>query len=272
MATKFISFTGTGYIPDWNPTAKDLSFQGRFNQPPNLSNANAATILATLGLVAKTKTSEAVCIPPTSFTPRKLKFSFASRGSISVPVMDRSQLIPLATTLKSNLKTYLGTDVVCIELIGEEWGRMDEELRPANVTPTPGADIRITTGSRNPIYTASMLYSSDGNRKVAQSVRMNTDLAGGNQPFTRYATEIQVALGTLLARGCGGGSNIDPRHYTVKFLTTNADNPVRQLIIPVAAESASAIRSVGVGLATNTQTLCLAYNGESDSRFSRLIA
>ncbi len=272
MATKFVTFTGKGYIPDWDPAAKDLEFQGRFNQPPVMSDAMAANILGTLGLTLKSKTTEPVCKPPSSFMPRKLKFSFASGGSIAVPVKDRANLISIATTLKTDLAQMLGSTVVCIELIGEQWTRMDEEFRPVGVVPTPGTDIRPSSGTKNPTYSASMSYSSDGGKVIAQSVRMNTDDLTGASAFSGYKVEIDSALGTLLPKGCGGGSNIAPRHYTVDFLTTNTANPVRQLIVPVASSSGiTGIRTTGAGLAAITQTLCLKYNGESDARFSRLI-
>ena len=271
MATKFVNFQAANYVPDWAALAKDVNFQGRFNQPPAMSDANATAMLATLGLTAADPTAKLPCLPPGSFSPRKLKFSFASGGSLAVPVLNRANLISIATTLKANLATYLGTQVVCIELIGEEWKRLDEELRPAGVTPTPGPDIRPTTGTVNPTFSVSMSYSSDGGKTVAQSVRMNSDQAG-NLPFSGYSLEIVGTLGATLPKGCGGGSNIKPRRFEIDFLTTSPANPVRQLIIPVASETAANINAAGVGIATKPQTLCLRYFGESDGRFSRLIA
>ncbi len=273
MATKFVTFAGEDYIPDWESGAKGIGFQGRFNQPPVMSDAMTANILGTLGLTVKSKTTEPVCKPPSSFMPRKLKFSFASGGSIAVPVMDRANLISVARTLKTDLNDMLGSPVVCIELIGEEWTRMDEEFRPAGVIPTPGNDIRPSSGTKNPTYSASMSYSSDGGKVIAQSVRMNTDDLTGASAFSVYKDEIDEALGPLLPRGCGSGSNVTPRRYTVDFLTTNTDNPVRRLIVPVASKSAATgIAVVGNELAARRQTLCLKYNGESDARFNRLIA
>jgi len=72
-------------------------------------------------------------------------------------------------------------------------------------------------------------------------------------------------------KGCGGGGSVSPRHYTAKILTVSARNPVRQLIIPVGTTASTAIRAAGIAIATIAQTMCLAYEGESDPRFSRLI-
>ena len=98
---------------------------------------------------------------------------------------------------------------------------------------------------------------------------MNTDSVA--VPFSGYRDAIIAALGTLVPKGCGASSNIESRHYTATLLTTNTTNPIRQMIVPVASFSTTAIRAVGVQLATIAQTMCLAYEGESDSRFSRLV-
>jgi len=271
MATEFITFTLANYLADWDLLGKDLGVSGRFSRPPGLSQGVADSILAAIGATRKNPTQKAPCPPPASFDPRRLVFYFATGGSLSVPFAQKANAVALATTLKGLLQGDLGA-VTCIQLVGEKWGRVEEELRPAGFALAAGADTRAAVGSKNPIFAGSYTYTSDNGRNSVQTVRQNTDsTAVPATPFSVYATPISNALGSLLPQGCGGIGNVTPRHYTAKILTTNVNNPVRQLIIPVATNDALGIRGIGTGVAAITQTLCLAYEGESDSRLSRLI-
>jgi hypothetical protein len=271
MPTQFVNFTIPNYVADWDLLGKVTPISARFNRPPALSNTSVASILAAIGGTLKTSTTVAPCAPPSSFSPRRLKFSFATGGSLSVPFSLRSTAVALATQIKAFLTTDVGV-VTCIELIGEKWGRVDEDLRPAATIVAAGADIRVTTGSKNPVFSRAYSYVDDSGRTLVQVVRQNTDsLATPAIPFSPYAAAINAALGAFLPKGCGGVGNIKPRHYTAKLLTTNTVNPVRQLIIPVASTASTAIRATGIAVATITQTMCLSYEGESDSRLSRLI-
>lgn len=234
-----------------------------------MTDATATDIITALGATQTTPSEKVPCEGSQVFEPRRLKFTFANGGSISVPAPNRLQLIALATQVRGILETNLGVDVVCVSLIGEQWKRLDQDLRPAGVVPTPGIDIRPATGTKNPVYTAAISYESDSGRTFVEKIRMNTNTV--NAPFSAYAAQIATAIGTPLPRGCGSATNVKPRHYLVDILTTSTANPVRKLIIPVADDDAADIQSVGVALATNTQTLCLKYFGESDSRFSRLL-
>ena len=272
MATEFITFTLANYLADWDLLGKDLKVSGRFSRPPALGATAVDGILAAIGATRKNPTQKAPCPPPASFDPRRLVFYFATGGSISVPFAQKANAVALATTLKGLLQGDLGA-VTCIQLIGEKWGRVEEELRPTGITLAPGPDIRVAVGSKNPVFAGSYSYTSDNGRNSVQTVRQNTDsTAVPATPFSVYATPINNALGPLLSQGCGGVGNITPRHYKVKVLTTNSVNPVRQLIIPVATNEALGIRGIGTGLSSITQTMCLNYEGESDSRLSRLIA
>ena len=235
-----------------------------------MTDATVAGILATLGVTQAVPGERIPCLGTQVFEPRRLKFTFANGGSISLPAPTRDQLIPTAEAVRNDLQTDLGIDVVCVSLIGEEWKRLDQDLRPAGVVPTPGADIRPTTGTKNPVYSVAIQYENDADRTFVEKVKMNTDVLG--LPFSPYATEIGVALGTILPRGCGSATSVDPRRYVIDILTTSLTNPVRKMIIPVADDDAADILAVGVALATNEQTLCLRYYGESDSRFSRFLA
>jgi hypothetical protein len=275
MPTDFISIRGDNYVSDRAegtapvPAASQISYRGRFNRPPAMSDATVATLVTALGATQSVPGEKVPCEGSQIFEPRRLKFTFTNGGSVSFPIPNREQLIAIATQIKQILETDLTVTVVCVSLKGEEWKRLDQDLRPAGVTPTPGADIRPATGTKNPIYSAAIQYESDGDRTFIEKVKMNTDVAGS--PFSQYSTEIGVALGTVLPRGCGSATNVDPRHYTVDILTTSTLNPVRKLIVPVADDDSADILAVGVALATNVQTLCLKYYGESDSRFSRLL-
>jgi hypothetical protein len=272
MATEFVTFRLANYLADWDLLGKNLTVSGRFSRPPGLSVGAIDTILAAIGATRKSPTQKAPCPPPNSFDPRRLVFFFEAGGSISVPFAQKSAAIALATAIRGALLPDVGA-ISCIQLIGEKWGRVEEELRPAGVTVAPGDDIRVATGSKNPIFTGSYTYTSDNGRTSVETVRQNTNsIAVPAAPFSVYATPINNALGPLLAQGCGGVSNNTPRHYTVKILTTNAANSVRQLIVPVATNEALGIRGIGTGLSSITQTMCLSYTGESDSRLSRLIA
>jgi hypothetical protein len=275
MPTSFISIRGSNYVADRLegaapvPAANQIAYRSRFNQPPTMTAATAASIVAAIGATQATPGEKVPCESSQIFEPRRLKFTFANGGSVSIPVPNREQLIAIATQVRAILETDLTVDVVCISLKGEEWKRLDQDLRPADVTPTPGIDIRPVAGTKNPVYSVAIQYESDGDRTFVEKVKMNTNIAGS--PFAPYSTEIGVALGTVLPRGCGSATNVDPRHYVVDVLTTSPTNPVRKLIVPVADDDAADILAVGTALATNPQTLCLRYYGESDTRFSRLL-
>ncbi len=271
MPTQFVNFTMPNYVADWDLLGKVTPISARFNRPPALTNGSVTSILTAIGGTLKTKTTVAPCAPPSSFSPRRLKFSFASGGSLSVPFSLRSTAVALATQIKAFLTTDLGV-VTCIELIGEKWGRIDEDLRPAGTIVAPGIDIRVATGSKNPVFTRAYSYVTDDGKTSVQVARQNTDsLATPVIPFSPYAAAINTALGPALPKGCGGVGNIKTRHYVVTLLTNNPTNLTRQLIVPIAATASNAIRAAGIAIATITQTMCLAYEGESDSRLSRLI-
>lgn len=271
MPTQFVSFTISNYLADWDLLGKVNPISGRFNRPPGLSTGAVGSILSSMGATAKSASTKAPCAPPSSFSPRRLKFSFATGGSISIPFPIRASAVALATSLKAQLSADLGV-ITCIELIGEKWGRVDEELRPSGTTVTAGIDTRVATGSKNPVFTGAYLYTTDNSNTSVQTVRQNTNsVAIPALPFSPYAAAVNAALGTLLPKGCGGVGNVKPRHYTATLLTTDLINPVRQLIIPVAATASTAIRAAGVAIATIAQTMCLAYEGESDSRLGRLV-
>ena len=271
MPTQFVNFTIPNYVADWDLLGKVTPISARFNRPPSMNDATVTSILGAIGATAKTPGTVAPCAPPSSFSPRRLKFSFTTGGSLSVPFSLRSTAVALATQIRGFLSDV--APVSCIELIGEKWGRVDEDLRPAGTVIAAGLDIRPTTGSKNPVFTRAYNYITDDGRTSVQVARQNTDsVAVPALPFSPYAAAVNTALGPALPKGCGGVGNIDPRHYIVTLLTNNTVNPTRQLIVPIAATESTAIRAAGIALATITQTMCLLYQGESDSRLSRLIA
>jgi|GEM_PF-5930961 len=271
MATEFVTFTLANYLADWDLLGKDLNVSGRFSRPPGLADVTVDSILAAIGATRKNPTQKAPCPPPASFDPRRLVFYFATGGSVSLPFSQKANAVALGTALKALFQGDLGV-VTCIQLVGEKWGRVEEELRPAGFTLTAGTDTRVAAGSKNPVFARFYTYTSDNGSNTVQAVRQNTDsTAVPATPFSVYATPITNALGPLLPQGCGGVGNIIPRNYTVKVLTTNVRNPVRQLIVPVATNDALGIRGIGTGLSAIAQTMCLSYEGQSDSRLSRLI-
>jgi len=270
MPTDFVSFRGSTYVADRNAPTVLTPYKSRFNRPPGMTDATVAEILGAIGATQLTPGEKIACESGKVFEPRRLKFTFSNGASISVPVPTRGGLLTLAQSIRGFLQTGLGSTIVCVGLIGEEWKRLDQELRPLAVVPAPGTDVRPTTGTKNPVFSAFIQYESDSGRTFAEGVRMNTNQAT-NLPFSPYAVVIGTSLGTLLPAGCGGATNTDPRRYVIDILTTNVQKPTRKMIIPVADDDADDIRGIGVGLATNPQTLCLRYYGESDNRFSRFL-
>jgi len=268
MPTDFVSFRGTNYVADRNAPGVLTPYKGRFNRPPGMTDATVSEILAAIGATQLTPGEKVACETGKVFEPRRLKFIFSTGASISVPIPTRAGLIALGGSLRGILQAGLSGTIACVGLIGEEWKRLDQELRPGTVVPAPGIDVRPTTGLKNPIFSAFIQYESDSGRTFAEGVRMNTNQAT-NLPFSPYAVVIGTSLGTLLPAGCGGATNTDARRYVIDILTTNLQNPTRKMIVPVADDDAADIRGIGVGLVTNPQTLCLRYYGESDNRFSR---
>lgn len=271
MATRFVTYSLPGYVPDWDPLVKSPNLIGKFSRPPSMTAANVTSILGAMGATAVSATAPAVCPLPVSFSPRKLKFSFASKKSIEIPVALRSNLLARAAALKTALVAIFGP-LACIQLLGEEWGDLGEDLRPNTVTITPGPDTRAATGLKDPVYLAHYSYKSDGGVTSILSAQMNTDsVAVPPVPFSSYSVAIGNALGTVFKGGCGTNSTVTPRHFVSKIATTDVLNPVRQMTIPIASNVTANIRASAVEILTVAQTLCLKYVGESDSRFSRLI-
>lgn len=270
MPTDFVSFRGVNYVADRNGSTVLTTYKSRFNRPPGMTDATVGQILTAIGATQSAPGEKLACETGKVFEPRRLKFTFSNGASISVPAPTRADILALAQNIRGFLQTGLGGTIACVSLIGEEWKRLDQDLRPTTVVPAPGTDVRPTTGTKNPVFSAFIRYESDSGRTFAEGVRMNTNQAT-NLPFSPYAVVIGTSLGSLLPAGCGGASNVDPRRYVIDILTTNPQKPTRKMIVPVANDAADDIRSVGVGLVTNPQTLCLRYYGESDSRFSRFL-
>jgi hypothetical protein len=271
MATSFVSYSLPGYIPDWDPLTKSPNIIGRFSKPPSLTAANVTSILNAMGATAISPTAPAVCPLPVSFSPRKLKFSFASKKTIEIPVALRSNLLARAAALKTALVAIFGP-LACIQLQGEEWGDLGEDLRPNTVVIAPGPDTRATTGLKDPVYLANYSYRSDGGITSIVSVKMNTDsILVPPAPFSSYNAAISNALGTIFKGGCGTNNTVIPRHFVAKIATTSTSNPVRDMTIPIASAVTANIRASAIEILTVAQTLCLKYVGESDPRFSRFI-
>jgi hypothetical protein len=193
MATQFATFTMPGYQPDWNALVKDVTVSGRFSIPPALTAGNVDTILAAIGATRKPATQKGPCPPPAAFKARRLSFYFATGGNISVPFKIKTDAIRVATAIRTALQTELGP-VSCIMLEGEEWGRMDEELRPAATVVAPGPDIRVATGSKNSVFTGAYNYITDRGANSVQTVRQNTDsTATPRTPFSVYSVPINAA-------------------------------------------------------------------------------
>lgn len=280
------------YYPDWMDVADPgVSASGRFNAPPDLTEANIDGIVLAVG--ASRGSPNSPC-PDTSYTSlRKLEFVRASGNTMSVPVANRIDLITAATTIRNILDNAGtgGNKVVCIRLIGEEWANLNDELNLSYQAGTYAKTHRAPASAPKQYYYAGTVeYEADSTNpidgSVFQPVKAISDIE--NAPATQLATTWAGCVGSFQTvipcpRGRSRGNPLKHRRYVVTFLTKSqqvddpnspptgieADFASEQIEVPVT--DGSEIDTCGVALAGLIGAYCIGYKGESYTRFHKLL-
>ena len=285
-----ITFRGANYLPDWGDPAAPFRYSYTFKVPDGLSDDDIDTIITTVGGSVVNEIGKGIpCDDVEGFpwTPRKLKFWFASGKTVSVPIPNKNNLV----TASAEIATTLGliAEVVCVSLEGETWRNILDHLPVLGPVPlpTPIAIANTPPGQKEPSYVGSMSYESDGTREFNKAFKMATNLPD-NQPYAEYAAAIDNclvaggAINTSSAR-CSGfrSKTFDHRRFNVTMLQnrrvisgaggeteSEVENAKSKMLVPMSSRDPVDIRACAIALRDVPATLCLGYRGEWDKRFS----
>lgn len=284
MARDFVSaiFDGAGtnnsYGMDRGGPVPGVSF--RFKRPGDFTDGQVDAVLAAVGAREKTDADRAICPVASEFKPRKMVFKRQSGGSFSVVIADRTTKITQAAAIVAAVGA---TDpVLCIELEGEYWYDLRPELNTTGTPPTAGQSSASDTGKQS-MHSGKILYQFDGGNgnTVIQAVKVDTDVIDGDgltAPPTILGATWQNCVGDFEAPNpCRTQQGRDHRRYIATLLTsadptdTALPTNYQTTEIPVRPFDAPEIAACGAALADLPSTTCLAYQGESNSKFHLLL-
>jgi hypothetical protein len=270
-----------GYIQDrFSDTGADgININNRLVIPPDKTLAEMEIIIDEAGGALVEPGSVLICSETGNLTPRKLRFSRASGGSVTIAVARRDLLA--ATVIAG--RQVLG-DVVCVELIGERIDDLYLELAPPSKIAEGGTPSRAPdTSGKYLVYSGVQRYqvgNGDGSfTGIFLPFRLETDIADAVPTILGSAFAGCVDVATVA--GCGGRSQqIKHKRYTATMLTIEAapvaGDPAiegqQTTEVPISKYAASEILACGTALAALLPTICLAYAGEDDKRFDKRVA
>ena len=194
-----------------------------------------------------------------------------------------SALLELTDKLPAcSLNTFFIAIVVCVKLEGEEFANLNDRMGVAYANTV--ATTHVSTGeSRQFYYSGVAGYENDtaaAGVTVLQSIKSITD--NENAPATQVATAWTGCVGNFLSVvACVGQGRRNPRkhrRYTLTLITsadpTNNTLPTESetIEVPVVSQAASDILTCGQTLAALNGVYCIGYQGESFSRFHKLLS
>ena len=279
IPVRFVPDNGTGYLTD---IGNDIAANSRFILPPDVDQAQAATILANIGAQPLSLASQAIPCPDTvNADLRRLRFFRASGGSMSVPVSSRANLINAATIIQGIL-TAAGDAAVCIKLEGEYFPDLADELG-MNYQGTVATSHVAVGSSKQFYYTGQIAYNRDADGVIFQPIKSITN--NENAPATQIASAWSGCVGdfenVLPCRGKGRRNPLKHRRFELTFAigTAGADpgdpatiDSTETIEIPVISSTASEILACGQAAAALIGAYCIGYRGESNDRFHKLLA
>lgn len=285
MPKKVVSFQfvagNNPYISDLN---QNLSISTRFVAPPDIDQTGINSIVSAVGGVFSTEA--AICSDSDLGKPRKLKFIRQSGNSLSVAVADKTSLISVANAVKGILDPLNGgiNPVVCIQLIGEEFLNLNDELG-VNYDGTGFAVSHKApaTALKQNYASGIIAYEADAasvfGTSVTHSIRSITEKAS-NEFAAQLGTAAPSCIGDFLTvQSCGNGRRNprDHRRYILDF-ATKADpaddtetSQSERIEVPVAGAGALDTLACGNALAALTGLYCIGFKGESHSRFHKFL-
>ncbi|MEM7762095.1 MAG: hypothetical protein AAF298_28860 [Cyanobacteria bacterium P01_A01_bin.40] len=278
IPVRFKPDNGSGYLMD---IGTEIAANSRFVLPPDVTEAQAATILANIGAEPLSANTDPIPCPDTvNADLRKLQFLRSSGGSMSVPVSNRANLEAAALVILGILNGA-GDDVVCIKLMGEFFPDLADELG-LNYQNTV-ATSHVSTGESKQFYNSGQIaYASDVGSTVFQPVKSITD--NEDAPATQIATAWAGCVGdfenTLACRGKGRKNPRKHRRFELTFAVGTAGaNPgdppnitgTETIELPVKSSLAADILSCGQAAAALPGAYCINYTGESYDRFHKIL-
>ncbi len=270
---------GTGYLKD---NGIEIAANSKFYLPPDVDFAQAATILANIGAQPLSALGElSPCPDNIGADLRRLKFVRSNGGSMSVAVSSRADLLGAASVIKGILDAA-GSEVICIELIGEYFPDLADELG-MNYTGDVAVS-HVSVGESKQFYnTGQIAYNTDGGTgpgaTVFHPIRSITN--NENAPATQIASAWAGCVGdfenALACRGKGRRNPRKHRRYELTFATkidpsSDAEPLETETIeLPVKSALASDILTCGQAAAGLAGAYCIGYRGESYSKFDKLL-
>jgi len=285
-----ITFRGSDYLPDWGDPGTPLKYKYTFKVPDGLSNGAINDIINEVGGTIVDKDSSSVpCDDAEGYpwTPRKLRFWFASGKSVSIPVPTKVDLVGTSFAIATALSSV--AEIVCVGLEGETWRNIMDLIEPStsNLPPTAMEIAETAAGEKELSYVGSMSYEADGTTEMLKAFKMATNVAE-NAPYAQYAGAIDSCLiaGGPINTGparCPGFKQVtfDHRRFRVVMLqnrrvisgedgdaTSEVSFAKSEMLVPMGSRTPADIRACALALRAVPHTMCLGYRGEWDKRFS----
>lgn len=288
ISVRFPEGTSSKYVMD---NGDPIIASATFNLPPDIDNTGKAAILNAIGGV------ENVDLPPCRINGnlRKLLFIRAKGNTMSVPVRTRQDLLSAATVIRGVLDSGGSADnpVVCVELIGEDFPNLNDELGVSYTADTFAKTHRSpNSAAKQWMYFGAIQYEADATNPaggvIFQPVKTMTDVE--NAAPTQLGTDWNGCAGDFFtAVGCprprGRKNPLKHRRYTLTLLTKSqavtdplnppagveADFRPEQTEVPVKHHEASLIKTCGQALAALTGVYCIGYMGESYKLYDGLL-
>lgn len=282
VPVRFKPDSGTGYLLD---NGLEIAANGRFILPPDVSVAQAATILSNIGAEPLSAIGDPIpCSDAQNADLRRLVFLRSNGGSMSVPVSSRTDLLGAATVIRGVLNSA-GAEVVCIKLVGEYFPDLADELG-LNYNNTTAVSHVPLAGEKQFYYVGNIAYQSDaatgvgGSSTVFQPIKSITDIE--DAPASQIASVWTGCVGDFEdALACRGKGRRNPRKHRRYILTiqtpVNASalpgaTRTEQIELPVKSATAADILTCGQGAAALSGVYCIGYRGESYGQYHKLLS
>lgn len=280
VSFQFVAGTNP-YISDLN---QNLSISSRFVAPPDLDGIGIGVMVTAVGGVITNE--PAVCSDSALGTPRKLQFIRQSGNSFSIAVADVTSMIATANTIKGIIDPLNGgvNPVVCIKLIGESFGNLNDELGVSyDGTAFAPSHKAPATALKQNFASGVIAYEADAANpyglSVTHSIRSITE-KDTNEFAAQLGTAAASCIGDFLTiQSCGNGRRNPRAHrrYILDFATkadpsdTAESSQSERIEVPVSGGGALDILACGNALAALTGLYCIGYMGESYDRFHKLL-
>jgi len=276
----FSFITGVNaYITDF---AEPITISRKVNFPPDVTETELNNIAVAVG--ATTIANTTPCPDDiVGASPRYLNFIRASGNTVSIPLGNRTNLITAATTIKGILDAEAGNNVVCIELVGEEFRNLNDIFGLTYSGTIFAKSHKAPDGSPKQFYiSGTIAYSADAattpGAGVVVPVKSITDVDGS--PATQLGGEFTQCAGNLLSTiSCSNGRRRIRKHrrYKLQFATKVDPTDVNEapltesIEVPVKDFTGSLINDCGGNLTSLDGLYCIGYQGESYKQIHNLL-